>query len=120
MERLTAALRRLREGALGLADGRSVYYQDDDTLRDAADLYAVLAETHATGSPNLENEQARGFVERLQSGGLLADVEIGRFLELLDKYADEIAVLRASPDRQGQDYLHEPDPSAARIQNGDA
>lgn len=105
----------LREGVLNTADGTKVYYQDDQTLRDALDLYAVTREQHDTGSPNLENDQAREIVHSLQRGGGLSEVQIGKLRQLLAKYAAEIKQLRASPDRHGQDFLDVPDHATARI-----
>ena len=100
----TTMLHVLREGTYQLGDGRSVYYDDGPgTLRDAADLYAVLDEEHKTGSPNLENAQAKQILDMLQSGGGLGMVHIGTLRKLLTKHAAAIAKLRKSPDRDGQD-----------------
>lgn len=96
----------IREGTYELGDGRSVYYDDGrETMRDAADLYTVLAENHQTGSPNLENGQARMLLDKLQSGGVLGEMHIGTLRKLLTKHAPAIAKLRKSRDRDGQDML---------------
>lgn len=96
----------LREASYKLADGRSVFYDDGrETLRDAADLYAVLPEQTAGGSPNLENLQARHILDRLQTGLGLAETHIGTLRQLLSKHAKAIGELRRSPDRDGQDPL---------------
>lgn len=103
---LLAHLRRLHEATYQLADGRSVWYDDGrESLRDAADLYAVLDEQHRTGSPNLENQQALTILNRLQSGQGLAEVHVGTLQKLLAKHQPAIDRLRASRDRQGQDLL---------------
>lgn len=119
MDRL---LRLMREATMELAGGESVYYQTsdpEDTLRDALDLYTVIPEDYRTGSESLENKQAMQFVAVLQSGGLLAEVDLGVFLGLLSKYRDEIAALRASPDREGQDHLAiDATPNARIIDHG--
>lgn len=118
---------RFREGSfVGPTDGTQVYFQDADTLRDAIDLYTVISELAASGSPNVENQQALGLVSTLQGGtglatvtggGVLAAVEVGTLLALMDKYSAEIAALRASPDRDGQDLLAVPDPETALLIN---
>lgn len=96
-----------REATYQLADGRSVYYDDGrDSLRDAADLYAVLPElTSPVGSPNLENLQARHILDRMQTGEGLGETHIATLRGLLAKHAPKIAALRRSKDRHGQDLL---------------
>lgn len=97
----------LREGTYQLADGRSVYYDNGrETLQDASDLYTVLDENHKTGSPNLENMQARNILGLLQTGSGLGEVHIGTLRELLTKHAPAIAALRRSKDRDGQNPLN--------------
>jgi hypothetical protein len=115
LKRLHQRLVALREGEVPLDNGRTAYYQDAETLRDALDLYAVLAADHATGSPNLENDQALDMVKTLQSGAFLGESQLARLFELLGKYRDPIEALRASPDREGQDFLHVPEGDSARI-----
>lgn len=96
----------IREATYQLDDGRSVYYDDGrETLRDAADLYTVLAENHETGSPNLENGQARMLLDKIQQGGVLGEMHIGTLRKLLAKHSAAIAKLRKSRDRDGQDLL---------------
>ncbi len=114
---MTRILRIIREGSYPAPDGRSVYYVDDDTMRDAADLAAVLKEDHTTGSPNLENLQARNILDHLQTGAGLGEVQIGTLRKLMAKHQAKIAALRASGDRDGQDYLDVADPGSARIAN---
>jgi len=97
--------RKLREDSYQLGDGRSVYYQGAETLRDAVDLYTVLSELHGTGSPNLENTQAQLILDRLQTGGGLGEMHIGTLRGLLAKHRPAINKLRRSPDRDGQDRL---------------
>lgn len=95
----------LREGTYQ-SNGKSVYYDDGPgTLQDAADLYAVLNEDHQTGSPNLENGQAKAILDMLQSGGGLGVVHLGTLQKLFAKHADKVAKLRKSPDRDGQNPL---------------
>lgn len=111
-----------REASYETGDGQHVYYDDGpagkETLRDAADLYAVLDENHDTGSPNLENDQARGILGRLQSGAGLGEVHIGQLRKLMAKHAAAIAELRRSRDRDGQDLLAVPSAgSDSRISN---
>lgn len=96
-----------REAAYQLGDGRSVYYDDGrESMRDAADLYAVLPELTSGGSPNLENLQARHLLDRLQTGMGLAETHIGTLRGLLTKHKPAIDALRKSPDRDGQDPLN--------------
>jgi hypothetical protein len=95
----------LREAAYQVADGRAVYYDDGpQTLRDAADLGAVLDENHSTGSPNLENLQARNLLDRLQTGQGLSEHHIGTLRGLLSKHAAKIDAFRKR-GRDGQDSL---------------
>lgn len=108
-------LQRVRESVVPLADGHAVYVQDDQTVRDAADLYAALPEDHDTGSPNLENAIARGLLESLQRAGTLSPAQLAKLRQLLTKHRDKIEALRASPDRQGQDPMNEPDPNRANL-----
>lgn len=115
MSELRDRLARLREGEFKAGTHR-VYFQNKDTLRDAADLYAVLAEQADNGSPNLENEQAKGMIETLQQGKLLDGDQLNRLLELVKKYAADLAEYRASDDHS-QDILAVPSKPAdtARI-----
>lgn len=99
------ALRRLTEASYALPDGRKVWYDAGDALRDATDVYTVLSELHGTGSPNLENAQARDIVNRLQQGGGLGEVHIGTLRKLLAKHHARVRALRRSRDRHGQDML---------------
>lgn len=106
---------RTREATYG-EGGTKVYYDAGDAIRDVTDLYTVLEENHTTGSPNLENMQARGLLERLQLGGGLGEAQIGVMRKLMAKHAPAIDALRISHDRQGQDLLELPDAGAsARI-----
>ena len=92
---LFRALRRvLREGNYTLPDGRRVHFTDDQTLQDAADLYAVLSEHHTTGSPNLENQHAKRIVDSLQRGQHLPEVDIAMLYELLGKHQKAIGKYR--------------------------
>jgi hypothetical protein len=96
---------KTREAHYEIPDGRKVWYDAGDALRDATDLYTVLSELHGTGSPNLENAQARDIVEKLQLGGGLGEVHIGTLRKLLSKHQHAVDRLRRSKDRGGQDML---------------
>lgn len=100
---------RVREGSYALPDGRAVYFNDGQTLRDVSDLYTILHENHSTGSPNLENEQAKAMLDQVQRGGKLDDTQIGVLVKLMGKYHAQMAALRKSPDREGQDILAVPE-----------
>lgn len=104
----------LREGTYQAGKDHLVYFQDADTIADAAHLYAVLKEEADTGSPNLENELVRDMLQQLQLGQALGGDQLGKLLELLDKYADEIKAFRDNPDTS-QDIMAVPDPNTARI-----
>lgn len=98
---------RILEATYQLGDGRSVFYDDGkESLRDAADLYAVLPESTAGGSPNLENLQARHILDRLQTGMGLGETHIATMRHLLTKHKAAIDQLRRNPDRDGQDPLN--------------
>lgn len=107
-------LDRLREGSYALPDGRAVYYEDAQTLTDALDLYTVLDEDHDTGSPNIENEQAKAFAGQLQSGVGLSGVQVGRLRQLVKEHWAEIEALRAR-NRRGQNLVDVPDAASALI-----
>lgn len=107
----------MREAAYSLPDGSAVWYDDSRTsLQDAADLYAVVPEKASSGSPNLENLQARHILDRLQTGQGLGETHIATLRGLLKKHKGKIDALRRSPDRRGQDMLTvAPDGPSARL-----
>lgn len=109
----------MREATYGEPATGQVWYDNGDAIRDVSDLYTVLSELHSTGSPNLENMQARGLLEHLQRGGKLGDTQIAVLRGLLGKHHAAIGRLRRSRDRDGQDILNVPDVGAqARIVKG--
>lgn len=99
-----------REASYG--ENPKVWYDGGDAIRDASDLYTVLSEEHRTGSPNLENMQAKQIVDHLQRGGGLGEMQIGILRRLLAKHQGKIDQLRTSRDRDGQDILNVPEGSA--------
>jgi hypothetical protein len=104
----------VREASYG--DGTKVWYDSGDAIRDVSDLYTVLDELHGTGSPNLENMQARGLLEHLQRGKGLGEAQVSVLRRLTAKHRAAIDRLRRSPDRHGQDLMDLPDEGAhARI-----
>ncbi len=105
----------MREGTYGVDGGPQTYYEDAQTRQDVSDLYACVPELTPAGSPNLENSKLRGILENVEHGRQMSNVELATVRELLDKYADQVKALRASPDREGQDLHHVPDPSQARV-----
>lgn len=110
----------LAEASYQLSDGRSVYFDDGrESLRDAADLSAILPEKDATGSPNLENLQARHLLDRLQQGLGIKEHHIGTLRALMNKHADKLAKYRAS--RTGQDplWIASPGPDSRIINPGE-
>lgn len=114
LARLREAVTRLREGTYQAGKTHVVYYQDAGTIRDIADLYAILKEEAANGSPNVENELARAFLQTAQTGMLLSNVQLAKLLELKDRYAGQLRAYRESSDRT-QDILNVPDGARARI-----
>jgi hypothetical protein len=88
--------------------GGAVWYDAGDAVKDAADLYTVLSEQHKTGSPNLENLQARTLLTHLQAGGKLAEQQIGLLRGLMAKHQRDIDVLRCQPNHGGQDLMAVP------------
>jgi hypothetical protein len=112
---LQGLLARVREGVYGAPGSPRVYFEDADTYKDITDLYSILKQNLDTGSPNLENSQVEGLAASIQDGYPLSAVEIGVLQRLLAKYAKDLAELRASPDRQGQDYTSVPDAGTARL-----
>jgi hypothetical protein len=95
----------LREATYDVPDGSKVQYSSGgDTFKAASDLYAVLDELAPSGSSNLANDQVRQMLSDLQAGKDLSDAQWGALTELLQKYAKQLAALRASPDKNGQDY----------------
>jgi hypothetical protein len=110
---------RLREGTFGGAKYGTpeVFYEDSSTYADVADLYSILDQNRGTGSPSLENAQIENLAETMMRGKSLSDVQIGVLKQLMAKYKTRIEKLRASPDREGQDYTSSPDPGTARLVN---
>lgn len=108
-----ATAARLREGTYKAGE-HTVYFQDGETMRDLADLYAVLEETAGTGSPNVENDLVRGFIEQVQHGRPLNDTQIAKLLEMRRRYADQLEAYRANRD-PARDLLNIPDTARARI-----
>lgn len=112
-ERWTPA--RVREGSYGLPGGQQMYFEDGDTYKDITDLYTVVPMKLDNDTPNLENEQLQTMARDYITGRALSLIQIGVLKRLLDKYSDDLAALRSSPDRDGQDYSHAPDPATARL-----
>jgi hypothetical protein len=112
-----AGIDLLREGTYG-PTGSEVYYEDSSTIDDLRDLYVVLSEQTANGSKNLPNDQVLGMLEHVEEGHPLSDVEIGTLKQLLARFATELAKLRATPDKQGQNWSDVPDPGSARLTTG--
>lgn len=105
---VSTARRIMREGEYGKGSGTLVYYQDENTLQDAADLWAVLEELDpASGSANVDNTIAYSLLETLQQGRLLSEGQLAYLRELLDRYATQIEAYRAA-GRPTQDLLQEP------------
>jgi len=105
----------MREATYG-ADGQpQVHYEDGDTYRDCTDLYTVIKNDLGTGSESLENQQASNLVALMKEGYPLSDVQVGLLQRLLAKYKPQIEALRASPDKEGQDYTDVPEPATARL-----
>jgi hypothetical protein len=80
-------------------------FTDGDTYRQAARLYAVLDETHETGTSNLENDQVRQMLTDMQSGKPLDDAQNGVLQRLWRKYAAKVSAYEGTGDFKGQDYL---------------
>lgn len=106
--RAAALLPAIREASYEIPDGSRVWYDGGDAIRDASDVYTVLSELHGTGSPNLENTQARQLVDHLQRGGGLGEMQIGLLRRLMGKHRPAVDRLRASRDKDGQDLLNVP------------
>ncbi len=112
-------IERLREATYGGENGTpEVYYEDDDTYRDLTDLFTVLHQEQGNGTPNLENAQVENMARTIYENRPLSAMEIGLLKRLKSKYAGQIAELRSTPDRDGQDYLAAPDPATARFVTG--
>jgi hypothetical protein len=111
----------VREATYQLPDGRGVYYDDaKQSLRDAADLNQVVPELDDTGSPNLENLQARSLMDRIQTGYGLSEHHIGTLRGLLNKHADKIAALRKDRDKPDWLQVAPPTPESRIITAGEA
>lgn len=96
--------RVVREEFYENVDGSRIAFLGPQTVQDARDLYAVLQEEGPSGSSNLENDQVRAILTNLHAGRDLDDAQWGVMRHLTEKYASQLAKLRASPDRNGQDY----------------
>lgn len=109
----------MREGSYTNADGSVIAVVDKQTVQDARDLYAVLEEQGPSGSSNLENDQVRAILSALLSGQPdLDDAQWGVLRHLTEKYAPQLAKLRASPDHGGQDYSRVAPTGTGRVIKG--
>lgn len=108
----------LREASYGAPGSPQVYYEDGDTYKDITDLFTVLDQNRKTGSPNLENAQVEDLAKQIYERKPLSAMHIGVLKQLQTKYAGALAKLRATPDRDGQDYTSSPDPATARLVTG--
>jgi hypothetical protein len=108
-------LTRLREGSYALPSGQRVAYTDGDTLKALQLLYRVTPETSDTGSSHLANDQVRAMLTDVQAGKPLSGVQLGQLHVLLARYSSELAALRKSGNRDGQDYSAVPDPATGRL-----
>ena len=115
-------LEALREATYATPSGKQILYNSGgDLTRQVADLYAVVNENHVTGSSNLENDQLRAILTDLAAGKPdLSDAQWGLVQRLLEKYKDELAAARKSPDRNGQDYSAVPPEGTGRVVPPDA
>jgi hypothetical protein len=106
----------MREGSYGGDEFGTAenYYAGSETLPLLQDLLTCLPVTLDNGTPNLENEQVKVMIEDLGRGHTLSVVAIGKMKDLVVKHAAEIKALRASRDKQGQDYSSVPDPATGR------
>jgi hypothetical protein len=102
----------LEEGSYTTPSG-SIYYQDQQTVRELQELYGALEEQAQTGSPNLENQQALAMLRRVQSGALLSEAEISTMRKLLAKHA---AILGSDP-ADGR-HMMDADIPTARLDQG--
>lgn len=106
---------RLREGVYGGNGTPRVYYEDAGTYEDVTDLYTILDTETPDGTKDLENAQVEDLATSMLKGYPLSDVQIGVLKRLLEKYSTQIAELRATPDKDGQDYTDVPNPGVARL-----
>jgi hypothetical protein len=112
----TDVLARLREATYDVPDGSKVQYSSGgDVYRDACDLYAILDEVAPSGSSNLENDIVRQLLTDLRQGKAPNGQQWGALRALLEKYARELAALRASPDKGGQDFVGGAAPGTGRV-----
>jgi hypothetical protein len=93
---------------------REVEYDDGTGYQLVTELYAVISTENADKGENLENAQITAIADSVLSGHPLSSVQYGQLKVLAEKYAAELAALRASDD-ESQNYLKVPDPASGRL-----
>ena len=87
--------------------GKTVQFSDGDTLRDVADLYAVV-DGEFEGTPSTESEALKAMLGGLQAGVPLSADQWDLLARVRSKYADKLAAFRAGPDNETQGWVPQP------------
>jgi 2'-5' RNA ligase len=101
-------------GSYTNADGSRVEFTDSDTIRDVADLWAVVRGEY-NGTPSMENAQLEAMLSDLEAGRPLSDAEFGVLHQLRGRYAAALEAFRASPENEAEGYVPAPDVGSARV-----
>lgn len=101
-------------GSYKLPDGRSVSFTNDETLRDVADLWAVIQGEY-NGTPSAASDALKQMLGELQAGKPLSGMEWSILVKIQAKYADQLAKFRASTDDELEGYVPVADVDSSRI-----
>ncbi len=102
------------ETSVSGGDTQTVQVTGADTLRDVADLYAIV-EGEYKGTPSAESEQLKVILGNLQAGRPLAEIEWTELQAIKKRYADQLATFRASPENQAQGWVPLADDGKGRL-----
>lgn len=104
----------MREGSYTLPDGRKVQFSDGDTLRDVADLWAVLQGEYK-GTESASSDALKTMLGHLQSGAPLSGAEWEQLNRIRSRFGDQLKAFRASPDNDTEGFVPLQDPDGAKM-----
>ncbi len=94
--------------------GKTVQFSDGDTLRDVADLWAIV-DGEYKGTPSIEGDALEQMLGDLRGGKPLSDVEWTLLAKIRRKYAAQLDEFRNSPDGDLEGFVPLPAGGAGRL-----
>ena len=82
----------------------SVSYTDGDTLRDVADLYAML-DSEYNGTPSAQSEQLKSMLQDLQAGRTLSDGDWALLTPITAQHGADLAKWRQTPEGKREGFV---------------